>query len=115
VLELPAIFIAGGAGLGIAKGMLFPGTLPRKESLTIAGGRSVRLLLGTIPMLIVAGFLEGFVSPTALPAKLKFALAAGLFTLLVLYLLRKGPGEKTEPENPITTVDTAATSAALVN
>lgn len=89
VLELPAIFIAGGAGLGIAKGLLFPGPLPRRESLVRAGGRSVRLLLGTIPMLLVAGVVEGFVSPSDLPYQLKFLLAAALATMLVLYLLRK--------------------------
>jgi uncharacterized membrane protein SpoIIM required for sporulation len=37
VLELPAIFIAGGAGLRIAQGLLFPGLLPRRESLARAG------------------------------------------------------------------------------
>jgi uncharacterized membrane protein SpoIIM required for sporulation len=89
VLELPAIFIAGGAGLGVAKGLLFPGSLPRRESLVRAGGRSVRLLLGTIPMLLVAGVVEGFVSPSDLPYQLKFLLAAALATMLVLYLLRK--------------------------
>ncbi len=89
VLELPAIFIAGGAGLGIARGMLFPGNLPRRMSLVIAGGRSVRLVLGTIPMLIVAGLVEGFISPSGIPVGLKFALAALLFSLLVLYLNRK--------------------------
>jgi uncharacterized membrane protein SpoIIM required for sporulation len=87
VLELPAIFIAGGAGLGIAKGLLFPGVLPRKESLVQAGAKSVRLVLGTIPILLIAGVVEGFVSPTRLPAGLKFLLAAALGTLLVLYLM----------------------------
>jgi uncharacterized membrane protein SpoIIM required for sporulation len=87
VLELPAIFIAGGAGIGIAKGLLFPGVLPRKESLVQAGARSVRLVLGTIPMLLIAGVVEGFVSPTNLPPYVKFLLAGGLGTLLVLYLM----------------------------
>ncbi len=89
VLELPAIFIAGGAGLGIAKGLLFPGSLPRRESLVRAGAQSVRLVLGTIPMLLVAGVVEGFVSPTDLRAPLKFLLAGALAVLLVLYLQRK--------------------------
>jgi uncharacterized membrane protein SpoIIM required for sporulation len=89
VLELPAIFIAGGAGLGIARGLLFPGRLPRRASLAIAGARSVRLMLGTIPMLLIAGLIEGFVSPSNLPAYLKFLLSATMGTLLVLYLSRK--------------------------
>src|SRR5438067_2451312 len=99
VLELPAIFIAGGAGLGIAKGLLFPGVLPRKESLVQAGAKSVRLVLGTIPMLLIAGVVEGFVSPTDVPARIKFMLAAGLGTLLVLYLRRKAPGERVDAKS----------------
>jgi len=95
VLELPAIFIAGGAGLGLARGLLFPGSLPRRESLVQAGARSVRLVLGTIPMLLIAGFVEGFVSPSNLHYSVKFLLAGGLFTLLALYLLRKPSTSRT--------------------
>lgn len=100
VLELPAIFIAGGAGIGIARGMLFPGELPRRASLVKAGARSVRLVLGTIPMLIIAGFVEGFVSPSDLPAGVKFLLAALLGALLVLYLLSGRGKERVMLESP---------------
>ncbi|HEX8763949.1 MAG TPA: stage II sporulation protein M, partial [Candidatus Acidoferrum sp.] len=86
VLELPAIFISGGAGLEIARGLLFPGFLPRKQSLAQAGGRGARLLLGTIPMLVVAGVIEGFFSPSGAPVKMKFLLAAALFAALLSYL-----------------------------
>ena len=88
VLELPAIFIAGGAGLQIARGLLFPGLLSRRESLAQAGGRAARLLLGTIPLLIVAGIIEGFLSPSAIPTPLKFTFAAAMFGLLLAYLMR---------------------------
>jgi uncharacterized membrane protein SpoIIM required for sporulation len=91
VLELPAIFIAGGGGLLIAKGLLFPGTLPRRESLAREGGRSIRLALGIIPLLIVAGTVEAFVSPTDLAPRWKYLLGAGLFGLLVLFVMRKMP------------------------
>jgi len=89
VLELPAIFIAGGAGLGIARGLLFPGHLPRRLSLVIAGSRSVRLVLGTIPLLIIAGLVEGFISPSGISPALKFLLAGVLTALLILYLNKK--------------------------
>jgi uncharacterized membrane protein SpoIIM required for sporulation len=91
VIELPAIFIAGGGGLLIAKGLLFPGTLPRRASLVREGGRAVRLVLGIIPMLIVAGTIEGFVSPSELPIPLKYGVAAGMFCLLLLFVKRKAP------------------------
>ena len=86
VLELPAIFLAGGAGLRVAHGLLFPGTLPRRESLSRAGTEAVRLLLGAVPMLIVAGVIEAFVSPTGLAPSLKFTMAAALGALLAAYL-----------------------------
>jgi len=90
VLELPAIFIAGGAGLEIARGMLFPGFLPRRESLALAGGRAARLVLGIVPMLIIAGVIEGFVSPSGIATPLKFLLAAVLLAALTTYLARTG-------------------------
>src|SRR5208282_5950758 len=86
VLELPAIFIAGGAGFRIAQGLLFPGVLPRRDSLAQVGSEAVQLLLGTIPILIVAGLIEAFVSPTGLPIPLKFSMAGALFVLLGAYL-----------------------------
>jgi len=85
-LELPAIFIAGGAGLRIGWGLLFPGLLSRRESLVLAGSDAVRLLAGTVPMLIVAGTLEGFLSPTKTPIAIKFGVCATLLTLLWVWL-----------------------------
>ena len=96
VLELPAIFLAGGAGLRIAKGLLFPGYLPRRESLTRAGTDAVQLLLGTVPMLIIAGTIEAFVSPTGLKMGLKFGMAAALFALLLAYLFGAGTTAKAD-------------------
>jgi uncharacterized membrane protein SpoIIM required for sporulation len=86
VLELPAIFISGGAGLIIAKGLLFPGVLPRTESLFLAGKRGVGLIIGIVPILLIAGFIEAFVSPTEIAVSLKFSMAAALFVLLLSYL-----------------------------
>jgi uncharacterized membrane protein SpoIIM required for sporulation len=86
VLELPAIFIAGGAGLRIAQGLLFPGVLPRKESLMRSGRQAVGLIAGVVPILVIAGLIEAFVSPTNVSIPLKFIMAAGLFVLLLSYL-----------------------------
>lgn len=89
-LELPAIMIAGGAGFILARGVLQPGLLSRRDSLARAGGQAVRLLLGVIPMLVIAGVIEAFVSPTDLPVPLKFTIGGGLFVLLLVYLLAAG-------------------------
>lgn len=99
VLELPAIFIAGGAGLRIAQGMLFPGLLPRRDSLARAGGEAVRLLLGVIPILIIAGTIEGFVSPSpTIPWQWKFALSGGIGAIFFSYLSFCARGDLSEGE-----------------
>jgi uncharacterized membrane protein SpoIIM required for sporulation len=89
-LELPAIFISGGAGLRLGAGLLFPGMMRRKDALALAGSESVRLISGTIPMLIVAGCLEGFLSPTSAPIALKFAVCLFLLTGLGFWLSEGG-------------------------
>src|ERR1700676_5299900 len=86
VLELPAIFIAAGAGMEIARGLLFPGLMSRKDSLKRAGNRGAQLLLGTIPLLVVAGVIEAFISPVNIAAPLKFLFAAVMFTALIVCL-----------------------------
>src|SRR4029077_20760168 len=86
VLELPAIVIAGGAGLRLAQGIVFPGVRPRRQTIAEAGSEAVKLVLGCIPILVVAGVIEAFVSPTELAVPLKFAMAAALFVLFLAYL-----------------------------
>ena len=100
VLELPAIFIAGGAGLRIAHGMLFPGWLSRSDSLVKSGGEAVRLVLGTIPILIVAGSIEGFISPSPnIPWRLKFALAGVIAVFFFAYLFFAGGQDRSARQN----------------
>jgi len=115
VLELPAIFIAGGAGFVIARGLLFPGALPRGESLVRAGRLSAKLFFGTIPLLLIAGLIEGFISPSNLPRALKFGLAAALFTLLMLYLFFTGKSQPLEDEgDPFEGRDAAKSGSGLL-
>ncbi len=92
VLELPAIFIAGGGGLLIARGLLFPGSLPRHDALVVYGGEGIRLALGIIPLLFIAGIIEAFISPSALPALAKVVFAGALGGLLTLYVTQAGRG-----------------------
>jgi uncharacterized membrane protein SpoIIM required for sporulation len=100
VLELPAIFISGGAGLLLARGLLFPGLLPRRESLAQAGAKSARLIFGIVPTLIVAGTIEAFLSPTHLPMALKFLFAAALFSVFTVYLTKPGRDENSAQDIP---------------
>ncbi|MEL6496350.1 MAG: stage II sporulation protein M [Cyanobacteria bacterium J06623_7] len=91
-LELPAIFLSGGAGLLIGKALVFPGQYTRLDALKTSGIKAAQLLFGIVPMLLIAGAIEGFFSPSPLiPSPIKYLLGTGLFCLLVLYCLRQKP------------------------
>lgn len=104
VFELSAIFISGGAGLMLARGMLFPGEYRRSDSLKLMARESCILFLGCVPLLLIAGTIEGFISPrTDLPQEYKFAVSFATFVLLVLYLLfpRSERKEEKKPQEPL--------------
>jgi uncharacterized membrane protein SpoIIM required for sporulation len=86
-LELPAIWIAAGAGLVLAQSMIFPGRYKRSVEIRHAGKESAQLLVGVIPMLLIAAIVEAFVSPSNLPAFLKITLAVALFVAYAAYIV----------------------------
>ncbi len=93
-LELPAIFFASGAGLLLARAILFPGKYHRADALKLYGSQAVQLVYAIVPMLIIAGTIEGFFSPSpVIPAPLKYLLDIGLFALLVMYCCPRRSGE----------------------
>lgn len=87
-LELPSIIIAGGAGFRLGYAMLFPGALRWKDSVARGGIEATRLVSGIIPLLVIAGMLEGFFSPSRAPVWLKFTVGGLLFSLLLVWLFR---------------------------
>lgn len=91
VIELSVVFIAGGAGLMIADGFLRPGSLRRRDALSGSAHRSAELLLGCVPLLVVAGTIEGFFSPSDAPDALKYAVGAVEGAALYGYLLFSRP------------------------
>jgi len=85
-LELPAIFISGGAGLLIAKALLFPGDYRRADAFKLYGLQAAKLMFGVVVLLIFAGIIEAFISPQLwLPAPLKYLFGTVLFSALVAY------------------------------
>ncbi|MEA5604409.1 stage II sporulation protein M [Nostoc sp. UHCC 0252] len=89
-LELPAIFFAGGAGFLLARAILFPGKYRRGDALKFYGSQAVQLVFGIVPMLMIAGVIEGFFSPNpSVPDAIKYLAGIGLFILLVMYCSRK--------------------------
>jgi uncharacterized membrane protein SpoIIM required for sporulation len=88
-IEISAIILAGGAGLILGNALLFPNTLTRIQSLKLGASRAVTIILSTIPLFIIAGFVEGFITRlTDLPSFVKIliiGLSAGL--ILLLYVI----------------------------
>lgn len=99
VIELTAIFIAGGAGLLIGKALLMPGDLRRIDALVTNGRLAIKLILGCIPMLLIAGLIEGFVSPAHIPAAFKFLVSAISALLMTIYFLKADLRSPTEGSN----------------
>ena len=75
VLELSAICISGAAGLLIATAILIPGDRTRREALADNGVRSLHLVACVVLFLIMAGLIEGNISPSRLPDSAKYATA----------------------------------------
>ncbi|MGO1243739.1 MAG: stage II sporulation protein M [Sphingobacterium sp.] len=61
-IELSVIVVAGGCGLALGNSILFPGSFTRIESFKRAIKNASKVLLSTVPLFIVAGFLEGFIT-----------------------------------------------------
>ncbi|MBI4533025.1 MAG: stage II sporulation protein M [Candidatus Melainabacteria bacterium] len=102
VLELASIFICGGGGLVLGKALLFPGQLRRADALRLASKPAIGLFVGCLPILLVAGSIEGFVSPrTDVSAEAKFLVSLSTLALLFLYLFlpRRQPNFTQDPSN----------------
>ena len=61
-LEISAIIVAGAAGFVMARGLLFSGTYGRGEAFRKSARDGLKMAVGLVPIFIVAGFLEGFVT-----------------------------------------------------
>ena len=83
VIELSCIFIAGGAGMLIGYALINPGNYTRAQALKRNGLQAVRLAVGCAFLLIIAGVIEGFLSPSNLPAYVKFA--TGILTGIAMF------------------------------
>ncbi|MCU0625765.1 MAG: stage II sporulation protein M [Gemmatimonadaceae bacterium] len=86
VLELAAICIGGGAGFLLAAAMLIPGDRTRREALVANGARALHLVACATLFLLVAGAIEGNISPADLPNATKYGVAALTAVAMIGYL-----------------------------
>lgn len=89
-LELTAICVSAGAGMRIGFALLLPGRRTRARALRETARESIALLGGSIAMLVLAGLLEGFVSPVPLPDFVKWTLGGLTAAGLVAYFAMAG-------------------------
>lgn len=104
VAELTEVCIAGGAGLVIARGLWLPGRRTRRDALVEEAKTAACLVLGGMPILVLAGVIEGTISQMHEPrmpyvAKLLFAalVAVGVYA----FLLRAGRSQQREADGVV--------------
>ena len=87
-LEISSIVLAGGAGLTLGKGLIFPGTYSRLQSFQVSAIRSLKLMLGITPVFIAAAIIESFLTRyTDVPDVLKLLVILLSATFIVGYFV----------------------------
>lgn len=87
-LEISAVIMAGAAGITMGNGWLFPGTYPRLASFRMAARRGMKIVMGTVPVFVAAGFIEGYLTRhTEAPDVWRLALILLSLAFVVYYYI----------------------------
>ncbi|NKY28161.1 stage II sporulation protein M [Nocardia gamkensis] len=95
-LELTAVFVAGGVGLKLGWTLIDPGRLSRVEAVARQGRATATVALGLVGVLLVCGFIEGFVTPSPLPTPIRLAIGFTAEALFLVYVFGVGRRAVTE-------------------
>lgn len=86
--EISAIIIAGGAGLTLGSGLMFPDTWSRIYSLQISAKRGIKIMLGLFPFILFAAIIESWVTRySEMPVALKMAIILSSFAIIIVYFI----------------------------
>ena len=102
VIELSTIFFCAGAGMMIGYAMIDPGDLTRGQALKKKGIEAVKIVIGCACLLVIAGIIEGFISPSSLAPQ--FKVATGVLTGIAMYSYFFFVGRKTPAEAETETI-----------
>ncbi len=99
VIEIATVCFCGGAGMMIGYAMVDPGDLTRAQALKKKGMEAAKIVIGCAALLVVAGLIEGFISPSALPPAVKFAtgILSGIALFAYLFFVAREPGPEDAP------------------
>jgi uncharacterized membrane protein SpoIIM required for sporulation len=87
-IEIASIIIAGGAGILVGNSVLFPGTYSRLESLKMGASKGMKVIVGLIPLFIIAGFLESYVTRLfGMPDILKAMIILASLAFIIFYVI----------------------------
>ena len=88
-LELSAIVIAGGAGFVLGAALMFPGTYTRIHALTVGAKHALKVVVGLVPVFIVAAFLESYVTGQyqSIPEIVKWSIIVLSFIYIIWYFI----------------------------
>lgn len=87
-LEISSIVLAGGAGLVLGHGLLFPKTYTRLQAFKNSAKDGTKMALGIVPILVVAAFFEGFVTRhTDMPLWLSMTILGGSLLFILWYVV----------------------------
>jgi uncharacterized membrane protein SpoIIM required for sporulation len=87
-LEISSIVIAGAAGFSLGKGLVFPNTYSRFQSFQVGARKGIRIMLGIIPIFVLAAFIEGFLTRyTEIPNIVRGTLIIASFVFIIYYFV----------------------------